>query len=205
MTLLLDCKPLPKQVSIGGKLMDYPDIVNVPYFRLQGGANAVIIDPQAGDIGIAVFASRDISGVKRTRSDAAVGSLRRMDLSDAIYIGGILNATPRQYIHFQEDGITVYSPDKITCHAPEIFVDGDNKITCHAPEILMEGASKITMDTPLVQITGRMQQTGAKGSGATTSGGLTNVGGTITSNGITLETHVHGGVQSGGSNTGEPV
>jgi hypothetical protein len=39
----------------------------VPYFRVQGGADAIIIDPKVGDLGIAVFCSRDITGVKRSK------------------------------------------------------------------------------------------------------------------------------------------
>lgn len=186
----LDCQPLPKQVNAGGRPMDYPELVNVPYFRLQGGSNAIIIDPRPGDNGVAVFASRDITGVKRTRGEAIVGSLRRMDLSDAIYCGGILNGAPTQYILFEDAGIHVFSP---------------TKITCTAPDIVLEGANSITADTPILKITGQMVQTGAKGSGAQTSGGITNTGGTISSNGITLETHVHGKTMPGSGNTGVPV
>nr|DAN96667.1 MAG TPA: baseplate protein [Caudoviricetes sp.] len=186
----VDIQPLPKQIDPGGQPMDYPMIANVPYFRLQGGKNAIIIDPQEGDIGVAVFSSRDISGVKRARGEAVVGSYRRMNLSDAIYSGGILNQTPQQYVMFSDSGITVYSP---------------TKITCVAPDIVLEGANSITADTPLFKITGQMVQTGAKGSGAQTQGGITNTGGTISSNGKVLETHVHSGVQTGGGNTGQPV
>lgn len=186
----VDIQPLPKQIDPGGQPMDYPMIANAPYFRLQGGKNAIIIDPQEGDIGIAVFSSRDISGVKRARGEAVVGSYRRMNLSDAIYSGGILNQTPQQYILFSDSGIAVYSP---------------TKITCTAPDIVLEGANSITADTPVLNVTGQIVQTGAKGSGAQTSGGITNTGGTISSNGVTLETHVHSGVEAGGSNTGQPV
>lgn len=178
------------QLTGNNTVLANPLIPNVPYFRLQGGSNAVIIDPQVGDIGIACFCQRDISAVKNARQIAPPGSSRTFSFSDAVYIGGMLNGTPSQYILFDDSGITVYSP---------------TKITCTAPEILMEGATSVTLDTPLVQITGQMVQTGGKGSGAQTSGGITNTGGTISSNGIVLETHVHSGVESGGSNTGTPV
>lgn len=42
------------------------------------------------------------------------------------------------------------------------------------------------------------------GGTATITGGIKNTGGQIESNGIVLETHVHGGVQTGGGNTGGP-
>lgn len=186
----VDLQPLTQQVTIDGNMVSLPAVFNAPYFRLQGGTNAIIIDPAVGDIGIAVFSSRDTSGVKRERGKAATASLRMFSLSDGMYIGGILNAKPEQYIQFDGSGIAVYSPTAINLTAPTVTINA---------------AQQTTVDTPLLVITGQMTQTGAKGSGAQTSGGLTNTGGTISSNGIVLESHVHGGVQSGGSNTGTPV
>ena len=78
---------------------------NLPYHRLQGGTNAVIIDPQVGDIGVAVFASRDISLVKRTRAPGLPGSKRRFDPSDGLYLGGFLNGVPTQWVQFLQDGV----------------------------------------------------------------------------------------------------
>ena len=42
-------------------------ICNVPYIRIQGGTNAVIIDPEINDLGVAIFASRDITNFKEAR------------------------------------------------------------------------------------------------------------------------------------------
>lgn len=178
----VDLQPLVGIMLASGQEVDHASCFNAPYMRVQGGGNALVVDPQVGDVGIAVFASRDISGVKRTRGRAPCGSLRRFSLSDAMYIGGILNQTPSQYIHMNSDGITVYSPTKVTIVAPEV-----------------------DMDTPLLTVQGQMVMTGSKGSGASTSGGITNTGGTVSSNGIVLDTHVHKGVTSGSSNTGTPV
>lgn len=186
----VDVQVIVTQLTGNNTVVANPSISNVPYFRLQGGKNAIVIDPQVGDIGIACFCQRDISSVKSIRAIAPPGSHRMFSFSDAVYLGGMLNGTPEQYIKFDGSGIEVYSP---------------TKITCMAPEILLEAESRVTMDTPLVQITGQMVQTGARGSGAQTSGGITNTGGTISSNGVVLETHVHSGVTSGGANTGTPV
>ena len=57
-------RPLVQQVDGEGNATDHGIINNVPYFRIQGGANAVIMDPEVGDIGMALFADRDISAVK---------------------------------------------------------------------------------------------------------------------------------------------
>ena len=82
-------------------------IHNVPYFRVQGGANAIICDPQVGDIGIALISDRDISSVKATKAQANPGSRRRFDMADALYIGGVINAVPTQYVQFNSDGIDI--------------------------------------------------------------------------------------------------
>ena len=79
----------------------------LPYFRLQGGANAVIIDPVVGDIGFAVICDRDISSAKNNKDFSNPGSYRRFSLSDGIYIGGVLNDTPTQYIRFNADGVRI--------------------------------------------------------------------------------------------------
>lgn len=179
----VDCQPLVTQLTVSGQPVSQGTITNLPYMRLQGGENAVVIDPSVGDIGLAIFASRDVSGVKNARKESPPSSRRQYSLNDGFYVGGFLNKAPKQYIFFKQDGIVIHTPTKVTIEAPE----------------------KVVMDTPLLEIHGRMVMTGQKGSGASTSGGISNTGGTIESNGIVLETHVHRGVTSGGSNTGEPV
>jgi hypothetical protein len=39
-------------------------VTGLPYLRVQAGARAVKVDPAVGDIGLAVFAARDISSAK---------------------------------------------------------------------------------------------------------------------------------------------
>lgn len=94
------------------------------YFRLQGGTNAIIIDPKPNDIGIAVFASKDISAVQRTRKVSNPGSDRVFDLADGIYLGGVLNGAPVQYMQFTGAGINVTSNVAITINAPNINLTG---------------------------------------------------------------------------------
>lgn len=123
---------LVDQVTGNDMTIPHGEITNVPYMRLQGGSNAIIIDPQVGDIGMACFASRDISAVKNARQAAPPGSRRAYDFSDAMYIGGILNGTPVQYIQFTEGGILVHSPTNVTIEAPTVTVTGDLTVTGNA-------------------------------------------------------------------------
>lgn len=101
----VDVLPLVKQVDGVGNATPHGTIFNLPYFRLQGGSNAVIMDPQVDDVGIAVVADRDSSSVKSTKAEATPGSKRRFSLADGVYVGGILNGAPEQYVRFTDDGM----------------------------------------------------------------------------------------------------
>lgn len=102
-----DVVPMVHQVAGDGNAWPHSPIRNVPYLRLQGGANAVILDPRPGDIGLACFCSEDISRVKQTKAPALPGSRRRFSMGDALYLGGVLNGTPTNYIRLADDGITM--------------------------------------------------------------------------------------------------
>jgi hypothetical protein len=103
----VDVQPLVSQLSGDGQATPHGTIYEIPYMRLQGGTNAIILDPQVGDIGICVFANRDISSVKATKAVANPGSRRRFDMADGLYLGGVLNGVPEQFIRFSSEGIEV--------------------------------------------------------------------------------------------------
>lgn len=116
----VDVRVLVSQVTGDDMTVDNLEIPNVPYMRLQGGTNAVIIDPAIGDIGMGSFCSRDISAVKSARKAAPPGSRRAYNFSDCMYTGGFLNAAPVQYIQFTTGGILVRSPTSVKSEAPLI-------------------------------------------------------------------------------------
>lgn len=120
----VDVQIMINQIDGDGKAWPHVTVNNVPYMRLQGGANAIIIDPQVNDIGMCVFADRDISAVKATRAVANPGSMRRADIADGLYVGGFLNAAPQQYMRFTTAGIEIVSPTQIKLSSPDIVFDG---------------------------------------------------------------------------------
>lgn len=173
--------PLVNQVSGDGQTIEHGTLYKLPYFRLQGGRNAVIIDPQPGDVGLASFCSRDISAVKADPEQAAnnvgrggtpPGSARQFDMADGVYWGSFLTAAPEpleQYVQINAEGVRVVSPTAVRVEAPNITLDGD------------------------VHITGAVQ--GDQGADFAQD---------VTGQGVSLHNHTHGGVQSGGSNTAPP-
>ena len=55
----VDVQPLINLVTGEQKAQEQSVLFKLPYLRIQGGKNALVIDPQPGDIGLAVYAMRD--------------------------------------------------------------------------------------------------------------------------------------------------
>ena len=127
-------------------------ICNVPYVRIQGGTNAVIIDPEINDLGVAIFSSRDITNFKEARRQTPPATWRKFSISDAIYIGGIRNQKPVQYIHFRNDGIEIYSPKRVHITTPTVLIDSDNTTINTSAKTTINANSSCEITTPTVLI-----------------------------------------------------
>lgn len=184
--------PLVAQTDAQGNALPMVSIPRLPHYRIQAGIAAIVLDPVPGDIGVASFCKADSSTIKDgTTEPQRPGSFRCFDQADGMLVASVSNKAPEVWIEIKQD-------KTIIIHAPEgCTIETDKALTVNAGE-------KVELNTPLVTIAGTLQQTASMGSGSKFSGGITNTGGTVQSNGITLESHVHGGVQSGNSNTGKP-
>lgn len=180
----VDVQPLVNQIDGAGQATFGPNgtIYGLPYMRVQGGADALVLDPKPGDLGVAVFANRDISTVKTTKDTANPGSRRRFDLADGLYLGGMLNGVPTQYVRFSEAGVEVVSPSVVTVRAPSLVLDGALQVT---------GAA---------QFDGTLHTTGA-----VTGDSTAIYTGQVTGAGIPLSTHKHTGVTTGGGTSLGPI
>lgn len=132
-TGFVDVKPMVDQINGNGDPTPHGTIYRIPYFRSQGGSNAIILDPAVGDIGLHVVASRDVSNVKEQRKATTPGSRRSHNLADGFYFGGFRNSLASQYIKFGTDGITIVSPTAVTLQAP--------KVTITTPELKIDSAN----------------------------------------------------------------
>lgn len=128
----VDVEPQVSGVDGSGNAWPHGTIYNVPYMRIQGGSNAVIIDPNEGDIGIATVCDRDISTVKNTSAVASPGSLRRHDMSDMVYLMTIIAAAPTQYIQFNSSGINIVSPNPVSVQAASATVTASGNVSVTA-------------------------------------------------------------------------
>lgn len=101
----VDVVPLVNMIDGLGNASEHGTLYKLPYNRIQGGVSAVIIDPKPGDIGVAIFADRDISAVRSSKKKSNPGSRRRHSMADGIYLFGVLNAAPTQYVRFYDNGM----------------------------------------------------------------------------------------------------
>lgn len=106
----VDVQLLVNAIDGVGQQTTHGTIFKIPVFRLQGGLNAIIIDPKVDDIGLLIVADRDISAFKANAGALSnPGSYRRNNLADAVYLGGIVNPSdPNQAVQFTAAGIKVF-------------------------------------------------------------------------------------------------
>jgi hypothetical protein len=193
----VDLLPLVNQVDGAGNAVPHATVYRCPYFRLQGGSNAIIIDPQEGDIGWAGFADRDISSVIANKGQANPGSKRMFDMADAVYFGGMLNGTPQQYVAFSSSGIDIVSPVAIRMAAPTIALQATQTIGLTA-------GAQITNSAPSVEIDGQMTQGQGPNGGSATLEGPLSVTNDVTAEGTSVHTHTHTS-ESPGTPTSPPI
>jgi len=129
----VDVQPLVQQQTTNGVVIDQAPIFRLPYLRLQGGISAIILDPTVGDLGLAVFAERDITTAIATKAEGPAPTNRAYDAGDGLYLGGFLNADPTQYVRFTPTGgvdvvstgaVTVTAAASSTLAAPAWTVSG---------------------------------------------------------------------------------
>lgn len=105
----VDVQPLINQIDGQGNQTPHGIIYGIPVSRSQGGGNTIINDPKVNDLGHISVGDRDMSSLKANKGvQSNPGSYRTHDLADGVYHGNLFNqATPDQYIHFRDDGITL--------------------------------------------------------------------------------------------------
>ena len=180
-------QPLVNQMSGNRQATAHGQIFNCVYSRLTGGDNAVIMDPEAGDVGFMGFCSRDISAVVAGNGKPAnPGSFRWFDWADGVLIGWVpLGKTPTQYVRFLQGGagIEIVSPTKITLTAPTVEIDASTKLQVNSPD--SEFSGNITAQGTITGVT----------EVAAGSGGAV----------VHLTTHTTTGVTPGGGTSGPPT
>lgn len=203
----LSATPLICQRDAEGNALPSVSIPKLRWFRYQHGTAAIICDPKPGDIGLAIFAQQDVSALNGGTEPVQPGSFRCFDMSDGFYIGGFWGQQPTTFIRIEDTGdITIDAPSSTLHHSPQITVIC-NTATIHATESVNITAPNTNVNGQLNVtglITGQGGMTVSGGNGAVVYGNVSVANGDVTADNISLKSHVHGGVQSGGSTTSTP-
>ena len=112
------------------------------------------------------------------------------------------------HIQFPDGAVMDYEPETGALAVSGIktaTVAASTSVNVTAPNVTITATEKITLDTPEVVCTNKLI-TGSLEvkQGGSMTGNISHSGGSLSSNGIVLHTHQHGGVQTGGGNTGGP-
>lgn len=120
----VDVLPLVYQVDGDNKILKQEPIYDIPYCRQQAGVNGIILKPVVGDLGVVVYARRDISSVLSSGGENVPDTRRVMSESDAIYLCSLASimTAPTRYIEFTNNGINITPNTTLT-------IDGDVVVT----------------------------------------------------------------------------
>lgn len=118
----VDVMPLVGQVDGIGTVVPHTTVYGLPFSRVQGGSNAIICDPQVGDIGVVNFGSRDSSLAERSLQPSPPGSARQFDWADGFYAYSVLNGEPTQYLQFGDTLINLISPGTINIIGAQVNI-----------------------------------------------------------------------------------
>ena len=137
----LTVKPLLSALTMDDEAMERGVIYDVPYLQLRRGGSAVIMDPVVGDLGLIAVCDKDITNIKRTKTESVPDNFRAHSCSDAVYLTGIasLNSDPTQYIHFHDGGIDIFSPFDVNVNGKVVTVNAREKISLNCPQIELNG------------------------------------------------------------------
>lgn len=201
--------PAVTQTDGYGNALPSTSLPPLPVWRPQAGKAAILMTPQEGDKAVAVFMKRDSSGVNHlSGSPERPATFRAFDQADGVIFNGAHGAKPEIWLSLDPESgdisLSTKSADMdISCReSGDIHIKtGSGNITIQAGN---GGEGTITLDGA-VEIT-RTLRVRNRDNEAPSSfrGGFDNTEGVVRSNGITLETHTHGGVDRGNSNTDGP-
>ncbi|EHZ8806236.1 phage baseplate protein [Salmonella enterica] len=190
--------PAPFESPESAQSVDYPLLMDVPVVFPRGGGVTLTFPIKEGDECLVVFSSRCIdfwwqNGGVQERADK-----RMHDLSDAFVIPG-----PQSQVK-KISGISTSAAQLRTDNGTafvEVAAGGDitatttGSMTINAPTITLNGN---------VTINGNLSQGMGESGGTATMLGPVTVTNDVEAGGKSLTTHTHGGVQTGGGNTGAP-
>jgi phage baseplate assembly protein gpV len=180
-------QPLILMVTTSGIQVKRGQLASLPVLQSGGGGYVIGVPLQTGDLGWIKSNDRDITFFLKTYKQAAPNTARKHSFSDAVFIPDSfmknVNISP-------EDNNSLVIQNLSGTIKISLSESGIN-IT--APQITMTASDGITLNTPTVTISGSVNVAGSVSADGDVEAGT-----------VSLESHTHPGVQTGGGNTGMP-
>jgi len=156
----------------------------VPVVFPCSSTSAITFPIKEGDFVLAVWSMRSVDNWKQNAS-ATPSDFRMFDVQDAFAIPCTFprNQTKTRAGQGKDDLVLVHNIGGSQC---ELHLKSSGDILAKTPTIFKIEASSVEIDAPI-----------------TTTSTIT-AAGDVVGAGVSLESHTHGGVSSGGSNTGVP-
>lgn len=191
----VDVKPLLNALNPDDEAVEPAVIYNIPYLRLQAGANAVKIIPQVGDMGLIGYCQRDISSVISSKGQANLQSNRKFSNSDAVYITSVasLATQPVRYLEINDSAITINGDVPLNVTATQATVNAPTTIN---GDTTINGNLSVNGDT---EVDGKVAATKEITTDTEVKAMIDVKAATIS-----LLTHTHPGVTPGNGTTGTP-
>ncbi len=175
-----DLTPAITSASNNGETVILPELSDVPVCTPGGGGFGASFPLVAGDTGWVIFCDRDISLFKNSGEVSPANTNRLHNLADAVFYPDVMGK-----IKLSDPGCAVWQT-----------LNGSVKVVLSDSAVSITGDTNITGD---VAVTGDVSVTGAISAAGTVTSGVDVVAG-----GISLKSHVHGGVTGGQGTTGTP-
>ena len=169
-----------RPISKAGLYLTLPDLANVPVVFPEGGGYAFNLPLKPGDCGYIVFNDVDIAKFKETLSLSSCNTGRQHDFCDGVFIPAGLRQIS---VSGEDDGRAVFQN-----------LNGNIKISLGQSDIKIKGDTYLNGN---LSVDGDVSVSGNISAQGTITAQIDVIGG-----GISLKNHTHGGVISGGSNTG---
>jgi len=204
----VEVKPLLRRAYADGVVEPMPVVVNVPLIWPRSGGAQMTFPVKKGDTVMIVMADRSIDRWLSQGGEVTPDDRRQHDLSDAIAVPGLIPFAdfdgPVESSENNEDVLLRYAESKVRIKSDgDVEVEGSKNIEMTAGgsivtifengNVEVQAANEVEVSSEKVTINAPVE----------INGDVT-VSGDVVASGVSLVTHTHGGVATGGGNTGEP-
>lgn len=229
--LLVDVQPSVSLRTQTDEIEHRPVILNVPVQMPSSSTAGVLFPVNVKDTVLMVFSMSAIDNFKYGDGRPAEASdFRKFNIRDAVAIPGVypksnsVNRPSRhRWPHNPEDLVVYHNLGTATevevrlkKNEGSVIINTSANVEANCKNATVNASEQMEINTKTFkvsctnyQVTSNSYTVGTVDYGVTATGtaattGTFNQNGSFVLNGIPIETHTHGGVQSGGSNTGGP-